>query len=52
MLNIDIKGWEDQEPPNIYNMLNIHEVSEAPYVLDTLNVHKENGVLKIYKVEI
>lgn len=52
MLNIDIKGWEGQEPPNIPNMLNIHEVSEAPYILDTRNVHKENGVLQIYEVEI
>lgn len=51
MLNIDIKGWEDQEPPNIHNMLNMHEVSEAPNILGTLNVHKAYEVLKIYEAE-
>ena len=51
MLNIDIKGWEDQEPPNIHNLLIIHELSETPNILDTLNVRKANEVLEIYEVE-
>lgn len=47
MLNIDIKGWEDQESSNTHNILHIHE---APSILDTLTVHKAYKLLKIYEV--
>ena len=52
MLNIDIKIWEDQNPPNIHDMLNIHEVPEAQNTPDTLKVHKAYEVLKFMGLRI